>query len=91
MSVNMVVCGWITYRRNIRNDTEVWYDFGELHDKAAEVNEVAYELLEDIENEWLRKHKPKQLNSFVEMYQLRTQARMIAEEVVMHDVVNYFH
>ena len=65
--------------------------FGELHDKAAEVNEVAYELLEDIENEWLRKHKPKQSNSFVEMYLLRTQARMIAEEVVLHDVVNCFH
>ena len=55
------------------------------------VNEVAYELLEDIENEWLRKHKPKQSNSFVEMYQLRTQARMIAEEVVLHDVVDCFH
>lgn len=65
--------------------------FGEVHDKAAEVNEVAYELLEDIENEWLRKHKPKQSNSFVEMYLLRTQARMIAEEVVLHDVVNCFH
>ena len=65
--------------------------FGELHDKAAEVIEVAYELLEDIENEWLRKHKPKQSNSFVEMYLLRTQARMIAEEVVLHDVVNCFH
>ena len=48
--------------------------FGELHDKATDVNEVAYELLEDIENEWLHKHKPKQSNSFVEMYQLRTQA-----------------
>ena len=65
--------------------------FGKLHDKATKVNEVAYELLEDIENEWLRKHKPKQSNSFVEMYQLRTQARMIAEEVVLHDVVNCFH
>jgi hypothetical protein len=52
---------------------------------------VAYELLEDIENEWLRKHKPKHANSFVEMYQLRTQARMIAEEVVLHDAVNCFH
>ena len=65
--------------------------FGELYVKATEVNEVAYELLEDIENEWLRKHKPKHANSFVEMYQLRTQARMIAEEVVLHDVVNCFH
>ena len=26
MLANMVVCGWITYRRNIRSDTEVWYD-----------------------------------------------------------------
>ena len=65
--------------------------FGELYVKATEVNEVAYELLEDIENEWLRKHKPKHANSFVEMYQLRTQARMIAEEVVLHEVVYCFH
>ena len=65
--------------------------FGELHSKAAEVNEVAYELLEDIEDEWLSQHKPKNKNSFMEMYRLRTQARMIAEEVVLHDVVNCFH
>lgn len=65
--------------------------FGELHSKAAEVNEVAYELLEDIENAWLSKHRPQNKNSFVEMYQLRTQARLMAEEVVLHDVVNCFH
>ena len=49
------------------------------------------ELLEEIEKEWLSEHKPKQANSFVEMYRLRIQARMIAEEVVLHDVVNCFH
>ena len=65
--------------------------FGELHDKATEVNEVAYELLEDIETEWLQKHKPRNKNSFTEMYKLRTEARLIAEEVVLHDVVNCFH
>lgn len=65
--------------------------FGELHNKAVEVNEVAYELLEDIENEWLKKHKPKNKNSFMELYRLRTQARLVAEEVVLHDVVNCFH
>lgn len=65
--------------------------FGELHSKAEEVNEVAYELLEDIENEWLKKNKAKNRNSFMEMYQLRTQARLVAEEVVLHDVVNCFH
>ena len=65
--------------------------FGELRSKAVEVNEVAYELLEDIENEWIKKHKPRNKNSFMEMYRLRTQARMIAKEVVLHDVVNCFH
>ena len=83
---------WIDYIRTEypqRYRSLVW--FGELHDKAAEVNDVAYELLEDIEKEWLSEHKPKQANSFVEMYRLRTQARMIAEEVVLHDVVNSFH
>ena len=65
--------------------------FGELKHKAAEVNEVAYELLEDIESEWLKNHKPKNRNSFVEMYKLRTEARLMAEEVVLHDVVNCFH
>lgn len=65
--------------------------FGELNQKAAEVNEVAYELLEDIETEWLQKHKPNNKNSFTEMYKLRTEARLIAEEVVLHDVVNCFH
>lgn len=65
--------------------------FGELQERAAEVNEVAYELLEDIEMEWLQKHRPKNKNSFIEMYKLRTEARLIAEEVVLHDVVNCFH
>lgn len=65
--------------------------FCELKEKAAEVNEVAYELLEDIENEWLNTHKPRNRNSFAEMYKLRMQARLMAEEVVMHDVVNCFH
>lgn len=42
---------------------------------------LSYELLEKSEKEWMSEHKPKQANSFVEMYRLRTQARMIAEEV----------
>ena len=85
-------CMWMDYiQKEYPQRYRSLVRFGELHDKATEVNEVAYELLEDIENEWLRKHKPKHANSFVEMYQLRTQARMIAEEVVLHDVVDCFH
>lgn len=65
--------------------------FAELEAKAFEVNEYAYEFQTDIENLWLKKHKPKNSSSFIEMYQLRSQARMIAEEMVMHEIVNQFH
>lgn len=30
-------------------------------------------------------------SSFVEKYAMRTQVRMLAEEIVMHEVVNIFH
>lgn len=65
--------------------------FVELSERASQVNETAYELLEDIEVRWLRKHKPKNPNSFVEQLHLRNQARMMAEEVVLVDVVRQFH
>ena len=65
--------------------------FGELMERAEMVNETAYELLEDIEVRWLDKHRPKNANSFVEQLHLRNQARMMAEEVVLHDVVRQFH
>lgn len=65
--------------------------FGELSERASQVNETAYELLEDIEVRWLRKHKPKNPNSFVEQLHLRNQARVMAEEVVLVDVVRQFH
>ena len=50
-----------------------------------------YELLDDIEAKWLKKHKPKNPNSFTEQLQLRTQTRMMAEEIVIMDVVMQFH
>lgn len=65
--------------------------FGELEERADEVNDTAYELLDDIEAKWLKKHKPKNPNSFTEQLQLRTQTRMMAEEIVIVDVVMQFH
>ena len=63
----------------------------ELYSRALEVDEIAWELHEDIEKEWIKKHKPKNSNSFVEIYEIRSQARLMAEEVVMHEVVNCYH
>lgn len=83
---------WIRYiMKKYPQRYETLLQFGELHSKAAVVNEVAYELLEDIENEWLVEHRQKESCSFKELYQLHTMARTVAEEVVLQDVVNCFH
>ena len=79
---------WIKY---IKEEYPMRYKslvrFGELEERADEVNDTAYELLDDIEAKWLKKHKPKNPNSFTEQLQLRTQTRMMAEEIVIMDVV----
>lgn len=83
---------WIKY---IREEYPMRYKslvrFGELEERADEVNDTAYELLDDIEAKWLKKHKPKNPKSFMEQLQLRTQTRMMAEEIVIMDVVMQFH
>lgn len=65
--------------------------FGRLWDKATEIDEEAYELLEAIESKWLSSRKPKNRQSFWEMYQLRTQVRLMAEETVLHQVIRQYH
>ena len=83
---------WIKY---IKEEYPMRYKslvrFGELEERANEVNEIAYELLDDIEAKWLKKHKPKNPNSFPEQLQLRTPTIMMAEELVIMDVVLKFH
>lgn len=65
--------------------------FGRLHERAVQVKEEVYELLDCIEKRWLKKHKPGNPNSFEEMYRLRMQARLMAEEVVLSQVVRRYH
>lgn len=65
--------------------------FGRLHEMAVQVNEEAYELLDCIERKWLEKRKPGNTNSFADMYHLRMQARLMAEEVVIAQVVRQYH
>lgn len=64
---------------------------GVLRVKAAEVNEEAMEVLETMVQAYLKKHKPKNPNSTMEMWRLREQARAIAEEFVLEDIVCRFH
>lgn len=63
--------------------------FGLLEERAVAVNEEAYELLCGMEEKLLKDSDTE--SSFVEKYALRTQVRMLAEEIVMQEVVNVFH
>ena len=65
--------------------------FGQLKQKAKEINEEANELLDRIMQQYLQKHKPRNQESTMEMWQLREQAKAMAEEVVLHDIVYCYH
>ncbi|MFI3171806.1 MAG: TnpV protein [Eubacteriales bacterium] len=62
-----------------------------LKDVAAEVNEEAYERLEQIEEEWLAKQDVHLVKDFMLKIQLRNQARMIAEEIIYDEIVHKIH
>ena len=83
---------WKKYLKENRSDR--YYHLvriGQLKQKAAEVNEEANELLDRITRQYLQKHKPKNQNSTMEMWQLREQAKAMAEEVVLQDIVYCYH
>ena len=63
--------------------------FGLLEEKAVAVNEEAYEMLCGMEEKLLVDSDVER--SFVEKYVLRMQARMLAEEIVLREVVNVIH
>ncbi|MBQ4058264.1 MAG: TnpV protein [Lachnospiraceae bacterium] len=71
------------YRHHIR--------MGTLNTKVLEVNEEAYEMLEGIVNQYLAKHKLSDEASTMEMWRLREQAKQMAEEFVLNDVVRQYH
>ena len=64
---------------------------GTLNTKAFEVNEEGYEMLEEIVNRYLAKHKLSDEASTMEMWRLREQAKQMAEEFVLNDVVRQYH
>ena len=63
--------------------------FGLLEERAVAVNQEAYELLCGMEKKLLGDSNSGK--SFVEVYELRMQVRMLVEEIVVREVVNVFH
>lgn len=83
---------WMAFMKNSHPDRyRSLVRFGRLQEKAAQIDEEAYDLLEGIEDRWLKRRMPEKGNSFMEVYRLRTQARLMAEEVGLEQIVNRYH
>ena len=53
--------------------------------------EEANQVLDQLMESYLQKHTPENPSSTMEMWKIREQAKMQAEEVVLHQVVMTFH
>ena len=60
---------------------------GQLKKHAEAINEEAYERLDNIEETWLKKHMTGKKKTFMEQLYLRNQARAMAEEIVINEIV----
>lgn len=83
---------WMEYMKENHPDRyRHLFRFEKLIKSAEEVNEEAYEMLDSIIAKYLEKHPPVDSNSTMEMWQIREQAKMMAEEIIVNDIVNQFH
>lgn len=65
--------------------------FGKLAEKMQEVEAEAYQMMEELEKSYLKENLPKNPQSTMEMWQIREQAKLQAEEIVMKEIVLKFH
>lgn len=83
---------WISYMKENHKDRYRHHvRMGQLYSKANEVNEEAYEMLEQIMNQYLKKHVSKDRYSTMEIWKIREQAKGIAEEMVYEEIVYRYH
>ena len=68
---------------------EVWSreSIAKLKKQTEAINEEAYERLDNIEETWLKKHMTGKKKTFMEQLYLRNQARAMAEEIVINEIV----
>ena len=83
---------WISYMKENHPDRYRHHiRMGQLHNKAKEINEEAYKMLDMVVEKYLAKHKPKDTHSMMEMWKLREQAKQLAEEVIYGEIVYKYH
>ena len=64
---------------------------GRMTEKMLEVEEEANQMMEQLQNDYLKKNRPQNPSSTMEMWKIRNQARMMAEEIVLRELVMKFH
>ena len=64
---------------------------GRMTEKMLEVEEEANRMMEQLQNQYLIKNKPQNPSSTMEMWKLREQAKMMAEEIVLAEIVLKYH
>ena len=79
---------WLSYmEENEPSEYHHMARMGQLRKRAEAVNEESYERLDNIEETWLKKHMTGKKKTFMEQLHLRNQARAMAEEIVINEIV----
>ena len=64
---------------------------GRLHEKMKDVEEEANRMQEQLMEQYLKKHKPDNPHSTMEMWKIREQGIEMAEEIVINEIINRYH
>ena len=83
---------WLSYmKENHKGRFRTLTRLGCANQTAHKVNEEAYEMLDVMFGQHMRKHPPVNCGSTIEMWKLREQAKTMAEETVLIDIVYQYH
>ena len=83
---------WLSFmKENHRERFRTLTRLGCVNREAVSVNEEAFEMLETIMDKHIKKHPLDNPNSTMEMWKIREQAKTLAEEVVLNDIVYRYH
>ena len=83
---------WLSYmKENHKGRFRTLTRLGCVNQAAHKVNEEAYEMLDLIIGQHMKKHPSVNCGSTIEMWKLRERARTVAEETVLMDIVYQYH
>ncbi|MBR1742806.1 MAG: TnpV protein [Lachnospiraceae bacterium] len=65
--------------------------FGRLTEVLSPVNEQAHRMMDTMMERYMEGHRPNNPADTMEVWQIRRQGMMQAEEIILHDIVNKYH